>query len=404
MRFAQLRKNPHIFPLYVPAFLTALAMGIAGPTLPLFLRELDAPYAAVGIVLAGRPFGMLLTDIPGSMVLRAFGQRRTMLFGLAASLVAYLAMARATAVWETLLYQTIIGIGFALFAVSRHAYIAANISVHTRGRAVALYGGVNRIGVFAGPAIGGFVAAAYNLRVPFLLMGLVTGLALLTIWKWVPSDKPMPLHADAQLNDYLRQLATTFRAEYYVLGTAGLGQLMAQAVRATRRAVIPLYASDVLGLDVASVGLLDSIGSAIDMTMFYPTGIIMDKYGRKFAIVPSFFLQGLGIALIPFTASFASLATVAGLIGLGNGLSSGTMMTLGADLAPQEGRSEFLGLWRLIGDAGFVVGPLLVGVVAGWFALPTAALVMSSTGFFASGIFARFVPETLKKQKTAVSQ
>ena len=397
-----LRNNPLILPLYVPAFLTALVMGIASPILPLFLSDLGASYAAIGVVLAGRPFGMLLTDIPGSMVLRAFGQKRGMLLGTLASVVALLAMARATAVWETLLYQIILGVGFSLFGVARHAYIATNLSVASRGRGVALLGGVNRIGIFIGPALGGLVASAYNLRVPFLLMGGITAIALLAIWLWMPNDEQEQLQPEAQLSDYLRQLTATLRSEQYALGTAGMAQLMAQAVRATRRTVIPLYAADILGMDVAAVGLLDSIGSAIDMTMFYPTGIIMDKYGRKFAVVPSFFLQGLGIALIPLTTGFTSLAIVASLIGLGNGLSSGTMMTIGADLAPKEGRNEFLGLWRLIGDAGFVAGPLLVGVVAGWFALPIATVVMSSTGFIASGIFARYVPETLQK-KTAVS-
>ncbi|MCB9435325.1 MAG: MFS transporter, partial [Ardenticatenaceae bacterium] len=137
--------------------------------------------------------------------------------------------------------------------------------------------------------------------------------------------------------------------------------------------------------------------------MFYPAGMIMDRLGRKFAVVPSFFFQGLGVALIPLTTGFWSLTAVASFIGLANGLSSGTMLTIGADLAPQEGRSEFLGLWRLIGDMGGTVGPLFVGIVAGWFALPVAAVVMSSTGFLAAGIFGRFVPETLQREgKTAV--
>ncbi|MEM7115758.1 MAG: MFS transporter [Chloroflexota bacterium] len=392
-----IRENPLILPIYLPAFLTAVVMGIASPTLPLFVRELQGSYAAVGLVLAGRPLGMLLTDIPGSMVLRAFGQKRSMLVGTAASLLALLAMSRATAVWEALLYQVIVGIGFSLFAVARHAYLAANVSVETRGRAVALLGGVNRIGVFVGPTIGGLVASAFTLRVPFLLMGVVTGIALIVLWIWMPPDTGEPFTGEARFGDYLRQLLTTLGQEKHALGTAGMGQLMAQAVRATRRTVIPLYAADVIGLDVAAVGLLDSIGSAIDMTMFYPTGIIMDKYGRKFAVVPSFLLQGIGIALIPLTWSFGTLAVVAGLIGFGNGLSSGTMMTIGADLAPKEGRGEFLGLWRLIGDVGFFVGPLMVGIVAGAFTLPVATVVMSSTGFMASGIFAAFVPETLRK-------
>ena len=40
------------------------------------------------------------------------------------------------------------------------------------------------------------------------------------------------------------------------------------------------------------------------------------------------------------------------LSGLGNGFSTGIFMTLGGDFAPREGRGEFLGVWRLVGDVG----------------------------------------------------
>jgi MFS family permease len=132
------------------------------------------------------------------------------------------------------------------------------------------------------------------------------------------------------------------------------------------------------------------------MLLFYPVGVIMDRWGRKFAIVPSFIVQGIGLALIPLTSGFYSLAAVAGLIGFGNGLGSGTMMTLGADLAPADSRGEFLGMWRLIGDVGFMLGPSVAGLVAASLTLPAAALVMGSSGLVASLIFLFLVPETAK--------
>ena len=52
------------------------------------------------------------------------------------------------------------------------------------------------------------------------------------------------------------------------------------------------------------------------------------------------------------------------LIAAGNGLGAGIVMTLGADAAPVDGRSQFLGAWRLCGDIGNTGGPLLVSAVA----------------------------------------
>jgi len=195
-----------------------------------------------------------------------------------------------------------------------------------------------------------------------------------------------------------------FRSHWRVLASAGMGQLFAQTIRAGRSAIIPLYAADVVGLDVQQIALIVSLSSAIDMSLFVPAGLLMDRLGRKFAIVPSFAIQALGMALVPLTGSFYGLLGVTLLIGFGNGLGSGTMMTLGADLSPPESRNEFLGLWRLIGDGGHAGGPYLVGQVADWVALPVSAVVMSGAGLTAALIFALLVPETLKKRRTAAPQ
>jgi MFS family permease len=98
--------------------------------------------------------------------------------------------------------------------------------------------------------------------------------------------------------------------------------------------------------------------------------------------------------LIPLAADFTGLLLAAMVIGLGNGLGSGVMMTLGADLAPPEATGEFLGVWRLLGDTGSAVGPIAIGFVAGWFGLAGGALVLAGLGLLASLTLALLVQET----------
>src|SRR3712207_8113295 len=135
--------------------------------------------------------------------------------------------------------------------------------------------------------------------------------------------------------------------------------------RAGRPLFVPLYGADRLGLDASQIGLIMTVSAILDVAMFVPAGLVMDRFGRKVAAVPSFATMAVGVALIPLASSFGGLMLAALVIGLGNGLGSGTMMTLGADLAPPGATGEFLGIWRLIGDAGAVGGPLAGGVVAG---------------------------------------
>jgi MFS family permease len=251
------------------------------------------------------------------------------------------------------------------------------------------------------------VAAWYGLPSTFLAYGIVSVLALIVMAVYV--RPPEASDASRRLQETARaahkgSIWVLFRAHGRVLASAGMGQLFAQTIRAGRAAIIPLYAADVIGLDVQQIALIVSLSSAIDMALFPVAGLLMDRLGRKYAIVPSFIIQSLGMALVPLTGSFAGLLGVTLLIGFGNGLGSGTMMTLGADLSPPQSRDEFLGLWRLIGDGGQAGGPYAVGQVADWVALPVSALVMSGAGLLAALIFALLVPETLKKRGAAVSE
>ena len=305
----------------------------------------------------------------------------------------------ARSIPEVIACRLLGGFGMALYSVSRHAYMADNIMLASRGKAIALFGGVNRIGRFAGPALGGFLATAYGLRMSFLLVGTIEIAALMAIVFFVNSEEGSLPEDGSGRPSGKKIFLGTLKDQYRVFATAGLGQLFAQMIRAGRAIIIPLYAADVIGLDVKTIGIIISVAAAIDMLLFYPTGIIMDRYGRKFAIVPSFFLQAVGMFLVPFAGSFMELLAAATLIGFGNGLGSGVMMTLGADLAPEDSRGEFLGIWRLIGDSGFTGAPLLIGGIAGLIGLPMSAWALSGSGMIAVFIFLFLVPETLEKRR-----
>ena len=67
-------------------------------------------------------------------------------------------------------------------------------------------------------------------------------------------------------------------------------------------------------------------------------------------------------------------------------------MTIGADVAPADGRSSFLGVWRLSQDLGESVGPLVIasGTVLG--SLAAGIWVAASPGAAASAALGRWVP------------
>lgn len=387
--------------IYVPAFSMSLSRGMILPVMPLFALSFDVSYAMVGVLLAAEGVGNLLFDVPAGPLVRHLGRKRSMLIGAVIIGAMALAMAQATLLWEAAAYRFISGVGMALWNIARHAYITEMVAVGIRGRTNAGLGGLGRVASFAAPVAGGFLAETVNLQAPFLVYALLSVLSLLSAWIWIPADRSgenVPVDAA-----HVR-LWQVLRSEGRVLLAAGSGSLMAQTIRAARNVVIPLFAADHLGLNAGDVGLIISLSYAIDMLMFWPAGVIMDRFGRKWAYVPSFILQSVAMACIPFADSFGSLLFAAMAMGLANGLSSGTMLTLGADLAPAHARGEFLGLWRFIGDSGHAAAPLIVGRAADLLGLASTPFLVALIGLGGALVLGVWVPETLRRETAATKK
>ena len=111
------------------------------------------------------------------------------------------------------------------------------------------------------------------------------------------------------------------------------------------------------------------------MLLFYPAGSVMDRYGRAWIGIPSMLVMAFAHLALPLTSSFWSFTVVSLVMGVGNGMGAGLVMTLGADVSPALGRPVFLGAWRLVSDSGAAAGPFAVSAVAAApLSLPALAL------------------------------
>ncbi len=389
-------KRQLLWSFYLPSALIATAHAMLIPVLPVYGGNLTASYVLIGLLLAADPLGRVMGDLPSGMLVRHWGMKRTMLAGIAVAAVSIVLIFFVNDIWSASALLLVAGVGHAFYNIARHAYIAAVIPNKMRGRAIGLFGGVYRIGKFLGPITGGWIAGAFFLQAIFPIYVLLLLATAWFVWQFMDAPKPPP--EPKRKTDEPPLLLQTIRENRTVLTWAGLGQILAQVTRNGWTVVIPLYAADVLNLRVETIGLVVGIGSAFDMLFFYVSGMLMDRFGRKWAIVPSFTIQGICVALIVLTNSAFWLAVVAGLIGLANAFSSGTMMTLGSDLAPPAVRGEFLSVWRMIGDIGFVGGPMVVGGIAQAVALNLSVLAIAGAGLGTALLFGLLVPETLRRE------
>jgi len=382
---------------YLPSLLFSIAWGIRTPVLPLYARELSEGYGLVGLVVAGAGLGTLLTDLPIGGLVRRMNKRNAMILGVAVDALSTLALFWVDVIWLAIVMRFFSGVGHALFSIARHTHITGAVRTASRGRAISLFGGILRIGLFIGPAIGGVLAAHYGLRLPFIVYALLCAVTIVVIAAASDGFERDTTTLENAVEGYGLREALKGRTQLFAM--ASIGHILAQIIRAGESLILPLWGLDMIGLSPDQIGWVVSFASAVSMTLFYPVGLIMDHIGRKFAIVPSFMIMGVGLGILPLTGNYTGLLLVAGLIGLGHGLGSGAMMTLGSDLSPVNGRSVYLSAWRWIGDAGSSGGPLIVGWVAEALALSFASLSIAAAGILAGAVFGFLVPETLKKKQ-----
>jgi len=167
--------------------------------------------------------------------------------------------------------------------------------------------------------------------------------------------------------------------------------VLVSAVRASRQAVIPLWAEH-LALAPAVASLIYGLSGGIDMLVFYPAGKVMDHKGRRWVAVPSMVIMGVAMLLMPLTTGFVTLLIAALAIGFGNGIGSGMIMTLGADHSPRHGRAHFLGVWRLMSDIGASGGPALLSFLAASLSLSAGIAVTGLIALAAAGALAHWIP------------
>ncbi len=388
-----------ILPAYLPTFLFAVGQGAVIPMIVLFAtRELGATAAVAAVIFALRGFGTMAFDVPAGMLVSRFGDRTAMIAGtVALGIVAIgAAMSPSVPVYAALIF--LMGATWSIWLLARLTYISELAPVEHRGRALALMGGTNRAGHLVGPIIGGFLAVWVGLASAFYLQAGLAVVAVGVMLLFVRDTRPAGVGHDETA---YQRLLGVIRDHRRIFVTAGMVATALQVVRTGRQVLIPLW-GDALGLGADEIGLIFGLSAAIDMAMFYPVGMIMDRLGRKWAAVPSLVTIAAGLIIIPLVTGFGSLLLVGLLLGLGNGLGTGVVATLGADFSPPGARGEFLGVWRLVGDIGGMAGPMGIGVLTGVASLAIASMAVGGLGLVGALVMIFLVPEPLRRGRYSV--
>lgn len=376
-----------------PALLFGIGDGAILAVVVLLARELGAsiPMAALAVTLIS--IGCVLNNIPASVFMARWGERTAI---VVAGLWSALGMSVCFFATHFSVFAVgcfMMGMSQAMYNLARQSYMTEVVPLSHRARALSALGGVVRLGNFIGPFLGALVIHSHGLSAAFGV-GIVAALSGAALGSRIPDLPVHPQPATAPAAKPVSMLST-FADHRRIFLTLGMAILLVGAVRALRTVVLPLWA-DHLGLAPAAAALLFGLAGGVESLVFYPAGKVMDVKGRRWVALPAMLCMGAGMLLMPLTASLAALMLVAMLIGFGNGISSGMNMTLGADHAPVQGRSYFLGVWRLLADIGATAGPALLSLIISAASLATGIAAMGAVAALAAALLHRWIPARAK--------
>ena len=355
--------------VYLPSSLMAVAQMALLVVLPLYVLDLGQSLSVAALVFAMRGLGSVVVNVPASLVIERHGHKAGMLLGNALMAASALVIAQSASIVILALATLFFGAGMGTWLLARLACITEQVPIRQRGTAMAGLAGLQRLGMLLGPLLGGVGAEQLGFRMVFLAIAGAALLTLALIWKLAPAQPEA--HApggEVRPHPGTRMLTLVpsmlVRHRHIFLG-AGVFAFCVQLLREQRRLLVVLWGTGI-GIDAEAIGLIVSGAAVVEMAMFPLAGHVMDHWGRKAA-------------------------------GIGNGLGSGIVLALGADLSPAGERSRFLGVWRLVVDSGALVGPLLTAAVA---SLGAALTLTWLIGVIGAAVLWRRVPETLRPAVT----
>ena len=394
-----------VISIYVPSFFIFVGMSIVSPILPLYAKSFNVSYTLVSLAISAYAFGRFLADIPSGLLSDRWGRRPLMIWGTLILAVTAFLNAWATSFIEFLIYRLIQGVGSAMWMTSRSTLLADVLKPDERGRVMGYFQSFQLLGSSAGPVIGGYVAVMWGLQSTFYFYALLGLVSLVITYIWI--KEPEEIAAKKHLTHFdmptVKRLLSNRSFSLACLATFTIF-FMRTGIRGT---MIPLYADGELGLSETEIGAVISYSTIINLILAVPMGHAIDYYGRKPAIVKSLFVTMFAALAFPNTIDYLTLSLASVLLGVGTSGAGQAPLALATDATLDEPRGISMGVYRLFGDIGFVVGPIILGVIADGMGLRapfyfTAVLLLVSTvliQFFAVETYSKRANDMVKRHR-----
>ena len=383
--------------LTLASFFVAVGFGIVLPAIPVFARTFGVNNTAIGLIVSTFAITRFASGLISGKLVDRFGERVVFSSGVGMVAIFVLLAGLSQSYGQLLFFRAAGGLGSSMFTVAAGSVIMRAVDDNNRARAFSIYNGAFLVGGISGPAIGGLLSLI-SLRAPFFAYSItltISGLIALFFLKGINLNRGEDGEELAQRTSIAQALS--LKPYRIALVISFIGNWVLFGVRSS---ILPIFVIETLRSTPAVVGYGFTLSALMQGLLLLRAGKISDTRGRKYAAVSGSFIALLGLIVLIFTNSIWMYFLSMAFIGLGGAFLAITPSSIVGDVI--KGKSgQVIGLFQMAGDAGMMVGPIVLGWFADTFSYQ-AAFISTAVIFLVSVILSFRLPETRKSHTIVI--
>lgn len=395
-------------PVFSAFFFWSFGTGGLWLVRPLFAYEIGGTFFLVALISSASAMPRVIIGPVTGYLTDRFGRRPFVVLGAALHIAALTGDFFVQEYWQFLVFEVVAGTGIAVYMTSANVLMADATRTGTRGRAVAARQVSNRIGNFAGPVVAGLIAATFGLRWVFLFIAFTKLMVILVTLFLIKETRepaaPKPAKQPGQRASRIPDLSM-FKSKTFLslaLGTVALG--LVNGGTGVFRTLFPPQAETVAGLSALQIGNLIAVAGLAGLLSSVPTGMAVDRWGRKRPLILGLLATALGTYFMAITGDLSSALLAVVVFGLAESLGQGSLQVYAMDQAPADRRGAFLGMWLLFTNVGQITGPLVIGSIADAYGFKTGFLVVVVALVAAAAVMAMLGRDTRTEARAQESR
>ena len=391
-----MRENPfRVLPrevaiLSTVSFLVAIGFGLIIPAIPIFASSFGVSKTAIGLIVSAFAVMRFSSGLISGKLVDRFGERAVLGFGLFMVSFFTLLTALSQSYNQLLIFRTLGGLGSSMFSVSAGSLLMRSVNDDVRARAQSLYNGGFLVGGVAGPAFGGLLSGV-SLRAPFFVYSITLAMAGMTALFFL-SEKRLGKKVDVTSD----QIETTTLKEAFKLKPYQIALVLAfvnnWVLFGMRSSILPLFVTEKLNSTASIAGLGLTIGALFQGLFLLRAGRFSDESGRKAALLIGGIVVMSAILVLCVTTNVTLYFISMALFGLGGAYVGTAPGSVVGDIIRGRG-GQVIAAWQMAGDAGMIVGPILVGFLTDTYSFQVA-FIASAIVYSVAIFLAILLPET----------